>query len=295
MNPRVSRAAVLAFALVSLAVSALQGQENTSGQPSERFQRSFALQPAGTLRVDNYKGTIHITGSNTNQVVVNVLKRFEDGSDADRKWWMENTKVNFRNDGGRVEVNVVYPDQSWSCWLCWAAHANYVAQVELEIQVPTKTNLDLDGYKPDIKIDSFQGDIRIKSYKAPMTIESTSGAIRIDTYKDEIRLRNVAVRGELEIQSYKAETQIDARSLEGTANVQTSRGSIVVRVPQEIGLNVDFAGGRRSSFHTDFPLATQVAGRSGQDVRGVVNGGGAHLVLRTDRGSVTLGKRAGEL
>jgi hypothetical protein len=295
MNPRVSRAAVLAFALVCLALSALQGQETTSGQPSERFQRSFAQQPAGTLRVENFKGTIHVTGSNTNQVVVNVLKRFEDGSDADRKRWMENTKINFRNDSQRVEVSVVYPDQSWTCWFCWTAHANYVAQVELEIQVPTKTNLDLDGYKPDIKIESLQGDIRIKSFKAPMTIESTSGAIRIDTYKDEIKLRNVAVRGELDIQSFKAEAQIDARSLEGTVSVQNTKGSIVVRVPQDIGMNVDFAGGRRSTFHTDFPLATQVAGRSGQDVRGVVNGGGARLVLRTDRGSVTLGKRAGEL
>ncbi len=282
-------ARVLAF--IALAALPLAGQS----QPQDKFQRSFAVNAGSTLKVDNYKGSIHVTGSNTNQVVVNVLKRFEGGNDADRKWWMENTKINFRNDSGRVEINVVYPDQSWSCWLCWAGHDNYVAQVELEIQVPTKTNLDLDGYKPDIKIDSLQGDIRIKSYKAPMTIESTTGAIHIDTYKDAIRLRNVAVRGELDIQSYKAEAQIDARSLEGTANVQTSKGSIVLRVPQEIGLNVDYAGGRRSSFHTDFPLATQVSGRYGQDVRGTINGGGAHLVLRTDRGTVSLVKRADEL
>jgi hypothetical protein len=292
MNPRFSRSAVLAFALVCVAVSVLRGQETTSGQQPEHFQRSFALQSGGTLRVDNYKGTIHVTGSNTNQVVVKVWKRFEGGSEADRKEWMENTKINFSNDSSRVSVKVEYPN--WSCVFCWVNH-DFTASVELEIQVPVKTNLDLDGYKPDIKIDSLQGDIRIKSYKAPMTVESTAGAIHIDTYKDTIRLRNVAVRGELDVKSYKAETQIDARSLNGTANLQTDKGSIVLRVPQEIGLEVDFSGGRRSGFHSDFPLAAQAGGRSGHEVRGTINGGGARVVLRTERGSVTVEKRAGEL
>jgi hypothetical protein len=292
MNLRFPHSAVLAFALVCLAVSALAGQDTTSGQQPERFQRSFALQSGGTLRVDNYKGTIHVTGSNTNQVVVNVWKRFEGGSEADRKEWMENTKINFSNDSGRVSVKVEYPN--WSCVFCWADH-EFTASVELEIQVPMKTNLDLDGYKPDIKIDSLQGDIRIKSYKAPMTIESTTGAIHIDTYKDTIRLRNVAVRGELNVKSYKAETQIDARSLLGTANLQTDKGSILLRVPQDIGLEIDFSGGRRSGFRSDFPLAAQTGNRLGREVRGTINGGGAHIILRTDKGSVTVEKRASEL
>jgi hypothetical protein len=294
VNSRLSRFTVFAFALVWLFLPPTQAQETTVGQP-ERFQRAFTVNPGGMLRVNNYKGSIHVTGSNTNQVVVNVLKRFEGANDADRKWWMENTKINFSNDSSRVEVTVEYPDQSWSCWHCWVGHENYVAQVELEIQVPTRTNVNLDGYKPDIKIASTEGDIRIKSYKAPMTIESTTGAIHIDTYKDAIRLRNVAVRGELDVKSYRADANIDARSLSGNANLQTFKGSIVLRVPQDIGLDVDFAGGRRGGFHSDFPLASLVGSRSGQGGHGTINGGGAHVVLHTDKGSISLEKRAGEL
>lgn len=280
----------LAFSALPALVPAADAQ-----QPEEKFQRSFAAGAGSTLKVDNYKGTIHVTGSDTNQVVVSVLKRFQGRSESDRKWWMENTKVNFSNDSGRVAVAVQYPSQSWGCWLCWQEHDNYIAQVELEIQVPRRTNLDLDGYKPDIKISSLQGDIRIKSYKAPMTIESTTGAIHIDTYKDVIRLKNVAVHGGLDVKSYKAETEIDAKSLEGTSNLETNKGSIVLRVPQEIGLDVDFAGGRRSGFHTDFPLASEAGGRYGGSVRGTINGGGTHIYLRTEKGSVSLVKRAGEL
>ena len=288
-NPLKARFGAGALAFIAVVFLA---QIAPAQQPQEKFQRSFALQSGGTLRVENYKGTIHVTGSNTNQVVVNVWKRFEGGSEADRKEWMENTKINFSNDSGQVSVKVEYPN--WSCVFCWVDH-DFTANVELEIQVPVKTNLDLDGYKPDIKIGSLQGDIRIKSYKAPMTIESTSGAIHIDTYKDGIRLRNVAVRGELDVKSYRAEVEIDARSLDGTADLQTSRGSIVLRVPRDIGLTVDYSGGRRSGFHSDFPLAAQTGDRLGRDVRGTINGGGARVVLRTDRGTVSVEKRAGEL
>jgi hypothetical protein len=281
---------ILACTLVTLLAPAAVAQ-----QPEERVQRTFIVNAGSTLNVENYKGTIHVSGSDGNQVVVNAWKRFE-GSDSERKWWMENTKINFNGDSGRVEVVVQYPNQSWTCWvLCWGDHTNYVAQVDLEIQVPRRTNLDLDGYKPDIRISSLQGNIRIKSYKAPMTIESTAGAIHIDTYKNMIRLKNITARGELDVHSYKAGTEIDALSLEGTATLETDKGSIVLRVPPDTGLNLDFAGGRRSTFHTEIPLTTQNGDRIGHDVRGTINGGGAHLILRTEKGSVSLEKRAGEL
>jgi hypothetical protein len=276
--------ALIALAACSLAVQAQQ--------PEERFQRSFTLNSGGTLHVENYKGTIHVTGSGANQVVVNVVKRFEGGSESERKWWMENTKVTFSNDSNRVSVKVEYPN--WNCILCWTEH-EFTDGVELEIQAPARTNLEADGYKPDIQVSSLQGDIRIKSYKAPMRIESTSGAIHINTYKDVIKLKNVAVRGGLEINSYKADADIDAKSLEGSANLETDKGSIVLRLPKDIGLDVDFSGGRRSVFHTDFAVATGTGGGYGHDTRGTVNGGGARVSLRTERGSISLEKRAGEL
>jgi hypothetical protein len=283
------RLLALVLATAWLAAPAL-GQGSEAQQ--EKFQRTYTLNPGGTLLVDNYKGTIHVTGSNTNQVVVNVVKRF-DGSDSDRKWWMENTTVDFTNNSGRVEVKVHYPNQTWSCWLC--GHGDYSAEVELEIQAPRQTNLEIDSYKPDIKVSRLNGDIRIKSYKSPMTIESTTGSIRIDTYKDSIRLKDVNVRGALEVKSFKADAEIDATSLGERADLETSKGTIVLRVPQDTGLTVDFQGGRRSSFRSDFALNTEAGSRYGSDVRGTINQGGASVRLRTDKGSVELRKLSAAL
>ena len=281
---------VIIIALVS-GLGILFAQTSTSGPQQESFQRTFALNNGGALVIDNYKGTIHVTGSDGNQVVVDVRKKF-DGSDSDRKWWMENTTVDFHNDSGRVEVKVKYPHQN--CNFCWNDHSDYTAWVELEIRTPRQTNIDLNGYKPEIRLSSLQGDIRIKSYKSPMNIESTTGSIKIDTYKDSIRLRNVNVRGPLEVKSYKADAEIDARSLGDTARVENYRGSTVLRVPENTGLNVEFSGGRRASFHSDFPVNTSTRVGYGDSFSGTVNSGGTRLHLRTERGSVTLERLTGQ-
>jgi Toastrack DUF4097 len=285
MNKQTQRMAGCLIAIVALIAPSLKSQSSSSNQQPESFQRSFNITPGGILHVDNYKGTIHVTGSDGNQVVVDVTKRFE-GSDGDRRWWMENLEVNFRNDPERVAVEVKYPQ--WNCILCWGDR-DYTAQVDLEIRVPRQINVTLESYKPDIKVASVQGDIRIKSYKSPITIDSTTGSIRIDTYKDTVKLNNVTLRGPLEIKSYKADTEISAKALGETANLENDKGTIVLRVPQNAGLDVDYEGGRYSSFHSDFSLNMR-AGRLNDSFRGTVNQGGTKLRLRTEKGSVSLEK-----
>ena len=284
-----SRLAGLFFGF--LAVSSLLVAQTTPGQEQqpEHFQKTFTVSPGGALNVENYKGTIHITASEGNQVTVDVQKRFQ-GSDSDRKWWMENVKVDFQNDPTNVKVKVEYPSQN--CTFCFQMH-DFSDQVDLEIRVPRQINVTLNGYKPDIKISGVQGDISIKSYKSPMVIESTTGPVRIDTYKNTIKLSEVKIRGSLQIKSYKADTEVIAHDLGETADIENEKGNIIVRVPGNAGLDVDYSGGRRSSFHSDFNLA--VSSGSSESVRGSINGGGTSLRLRTVKGSVSLQKISGEL
>lgn len=291
MNSQTHRIAGWLIALTGLLALAplVRSQASGSNQTPEHFQRSFVIAQNGTLHVDNYKGTIHIIGSDGNQVVVDVTKRF-DGSESDRKWWMDHVEVNFQNSSERVSVAVRYPQ--WSCTFCWEGH-DFTAAVELEIRVPRQINLSLDSYKPDIRIASVQGDISIKSYKSPITIDSTTGAIRIDTYKDTIKLQNVNLHGPLEVKSYKADAEISAKALGESAILESGKGSIILRVPRNAGISVDYEGGRRARFHSDFPISSQ-AGSLGDGIHGTINQGGTRLRLRTEKGSVSLEKLFGE-
>jgi len=281
---RLPSSIVLAAALV-LAINVYSQTPNAQSQ-EEHFTRNFTVTPGSTLAVENYKGTIHVTGTSSNQVAVTVNKRFE-GSDSDRKWWMENTHVTIDNEANRVRVAVDYPSNNCNFWCDNDGHTDYTAAVELTIEVPRKSNLDINGYKPEIKLASIDGDIRIKSYKSPIDIDSTIGAVNISTYKESVRLHDVTIRGDLGLKMEKGDATIEARSLGNDANIETGKGTVVLRIPTTAGVTVDYSGSRRASFHSDFPITSDAGFRS-SELRGSFNGGGTRLRLRTERGSFTI-------
>ena len=296
VRERALAVAVAAMMLVLSAPAALaQTSPDQQDQSAESFQRSFPMNPGGTLAVENLKGAIRVTGSNTNQVTVNVHKVFMGGSDRDRQWWMAETKVMFDNMPNRLNVRVEYP--TWNCVFC----TNVRDGVELTIAVPRATNIELDGTKPDMAISSIEGDIRVSSRKSSIAIRSTNGAIRIETTKGDVRLSDVAIKGRLDLTSRKADAVIGAKSIAGDVDLQTERGSIVMRMPSTAGMTLDYVGGRRASFHCEFPVTTNEngaelkdvsgrVGRRGAHIKGAINRGGARMTLRTERGSISLEK-----
>ena len=275
---------VLAALILSLPVSAFSQTANAQSQ-EQHFTRTFSISSGGTLVVENYKGTIHVTGTIGSQIAINVNKTFE-GSDTDRKWWMENTRVNFENEPNRVRVAVEYPTTNCSSE-CDNDHSDYTGAVELTIEVPRKINLDVDGYKPDIKLASIDGDIHIKSYKSPIDVDSTAGSINISTYKESVRLHDVTIRGELGLKMEKGDATIEAKSLGKDAHIETGKGTVLLRIPRTAGVSIDYSGSRRSNFHSDFPITSDAGFRS-SELRGSLNGGGTQLRLRTERGSFTI-------
>ena len=280
---KLSKCVPLSILAVVLWISAFA---QTPSAQEDHFTRSFSVSSGGTLVVENYKGTIDINGTSGNQVAVTVNKAFE-GSESDRKWWMENTRVTFDNDSSRVRVKVEYPSNNCN-FGCDRDHSDYTASVELTIQVPREINLEIDGYKPNIKLASVEGDIRVKSYKSPIDIESTTGSINVSTYKESVRLHDVSLRGELRIKMEKGDATIEARTLGNDAEIETGKRTILLRVPRTAGINLDYSGNsRRSSFHSDLPITSESGFRDGE-IRGSINGGGTHLRVRNDRGSFTI-------
>lgn len=295
--PERARAVAMAAMMLALCapVALAQTLPEQQDQSGESFQRSFPMNAGGTLAVENLKGAIRVTGSNTNQVTVNVHKVFTGGSDRDRQRWMAETKVTFDNMPNHLNVRVEYP--TWNCVFC----TNIKDGVELTIAVPRATNIELDGTKPDMAISSTDGNIRVSSRKSSIAIRSTNGAIRIETTKGDVRLSDVVIKGRLDLTSTKADAVIGAKSIAGDVDLQTERGSIVVRMPSTVGVNLDYVGGRRASFHCEFPVTTNENGaelkdlsgrvrRRGAHIEGAINRGGARMTLRTERGSISLEK-----
>jgi len=285
MNTRRSLSIALFSAALTL-LMALPAWSQTAEDQAEHFSRTFNVNPGATLVVENFKGTIHVTGSDSKQIAVKVDKVFE-GTDSDRKRWMANARVNFENDPNRVRVNVQYPNSSCFLGCGEGIQSDYTAAVELTIQVPKHTSLNLSGHKPDVKVSAIEGDLRIHSFKSPINVESTTGSIDIKTYKESVRLRDVSVRGPLRLSMFKGEATITAKILGDDVNIETEKGNVVLRLPSTAGLTVHYSGGRRANFHSDLPI-TSTAGLRSNELSGTINGGGTHLRLRTEKGSFSL-------
>ncbi|HET8888757.1 MAG TPA: hypothetical protein VFQ41_07630, partial [Candidatus Angelobacter sp.] len=61
-NQRVIGWLVVIVGVIALAAPTLRSQSASGGSDqAERFQKTFTMANGGTLDVDNYKGTIHVT------------------------------------------------------------------------------------------------------------------------------------------------------------------------------------------------------------------------------------------
>lgn len=279
-------------ALLALVVSPFSGTA-AQDETGERFQRSFPLASGGWVTVENYKGKIEVQGSNQEHVTVAVVKRFE-GSSRLRSQWLEETKVDFTTSGNRLHVKVAYPKHHHGFSNYTGDHdcdgGDFAGAVELTIHTPRQVNLDLDGYKPEMLINSIHGDIRIESYKSPITIESTIGSIRVNTYKETIKMRNVDIEGTLYVDMYKGELDIDASGLGDGATLKNYKAEVVLRLPAQTPMTLDVDGTKRGSFESEFPF--MLTGKvSDDEIRGTVNGGGPRLRLTTYSGSFSLRRK----
>ena len=266
--------------------SSLTFAQTTEGQSTpQRFQRSFQLPSGGEVSIENYKGTIKIESWDREEVAVDVYKRFE-GSSNIRDRWLDETKVNFDQGTNRVRIKVEYPRHENGVSF---NDEGYSGSVELSLRVPRRVNLDLDGYKPEMNIQSITGEIRIKSYKAPIDIRSTTGPIRIDTYKETIIMRDVNIERSLDVKMYKGELDLDINGIGDRATFDTYSANVVVRLPERTRMNLDIDGGKHADIKSDFPVT--VMSKTSDDLRGTIDGGGPVFRFKTYKGSLALRRK----
>lgn len=289
MKPSSAKRHVLravAFSLVGLFASAALSAQTAPSE--ERFQRSFALASGGELSVENFKGSVQVEAWDKEEAQVDVAKHYDpDGSAGLRDWWLNETQVGFDARAGRLRVSVHYPRRD-----CWGDCEPAGGYVDLILRVPRRTRVQLEGHKPRMTVRGVEGDIRISSHKSPIEIDSTRGGIHIQTYKDSIRLTGVDITGKLYLSSHKGQVEVEASSLGKGAELETHKGTFVVRLPRSARVTLDVELGRRGDFDSDFPV---VATTSGERLRGTVNGGGPTLRFRSHRGSLHLRSTAGSM
>jgi hypothetical protein len=273
---------ILATSVLLAGIPVIAQTASDPNAGDERFQRTFTLHSGGAVVISNDRGKTVIEGWDKDQVVVDVVKRFEHGSDSERAAWMRETQVRFSNDPSRVQINVELPHR-----LCMTS-CNWNAGVDLTLHVPRRVQLDLQSDRGGIGVASIEGNLRIRSDRGSIDIDHVTGGIHVTADRGSVRMRDVDARGALDVRVDRGNIEFQG-SLTQDGNLASERGNILVRLPENVKLQLEVAQDRRSHFRTDFPVSTSGSFGSGT-VRGSINGGGPTLRMRAGRGSVSLEK-----
>lgn len=139
----------------------------------------------------------------------------------------------------------------------------------------TRTDMDftkLDGY---LNLDS--GDLEASSLTGPLRLRTRSKDIMLNGITSDVHLNNE--NGAVEIHFNKL----------GSVEVTNARGDIRIFVPEKAAFQVD-AQARDGEIQSDFSQLKVDNGDNRSTASGSVNGGGPHMVLNLEHGSIEIHK-----
>lgn len=252
-------------------------------QAEEDVRQQAPLTPGGSITVENGRGDLRFEGSETAGVSFEAHKFFE-GSDFDRERWMRETKIRFEGDERHRFIKVEYP-----VGFHWG-FLNGNHGVNLIVRVPHQVSANLKDDRGHVRVSDITGKLEIASDRGDVEISDLDGELRVRGDRGNLNVRDSSIRNGVRVTLDRGSVDMYLKQFAGDSDLQVSRGNLTVTIPKNSAFTLDAERSRRSSFHTDFGVLAH-GGFSGDRVSGEVNGGGATLRLRADRGSVWL--RAG--
>ena len=203
------------FALIAVAAGIVTAAD------SKDIHRTFPLDGRGHVTVDTYKGSIHVSTWDRNEVDVAV--RIEEDGDV----FAQSVKgADVRFDASPSDVRIKSENQ-WSFFLDGVAPLYHYT-----IRIPRTASLRIKDYKSDSEVSDLAGELDMNTYKGSIRLRNHSGGLTVNTYKGEVRGDFAAVTAPVRIETYK--------------------GSIDLGMPRESRFNLRTNLGRRANLDNDF-------------------------------------------
>jgi DUF4097 and DUF4098 domain-containing protein YvlB len=191
------RNTAVALLMLTLAVSPAGAQ----GKETETVDRTIAFSRGGTLKLKNFSGDVHITGTAGNDVVVHAVRT----ATRDR---LDNIKLDIEVNGSTVAIEANRRVANWD------RRNDNIVETKFEIQVPAATSLDLyafsgalivRGMTSDIEAQTFSGNIDLDVSTAP-----ASPDVKAETFSGDITTRVPATsNGRVEFNSFSGDLRSD--------------------------------------------------------------------------------------
>jgi len=231
-----------------------------SAADSKDIHRTFPLDSRGHVTIDTYKGSIHVSTWDRNEVDVAV--RIEEDGDV---FAQDVKRADVRFDASAIDVRITSIDQ-------WFFLDGVAPLYHYTIRMPRAASLRVKDYKSESEVSDLAGDLQLDTYKGSVQLKNHSGGLTVNTYKGEIRADFAAVKAPVRVDTYK--------------------GDIELRMPRDSRFDLSTDLGRRGGDpDNDFARYVRTSNFRDRTHRSQINGGGPEVRVRSYKGEFRLRAR----
>jgi len=271
------------FLIVLLAIFVTAPLTLTAVIQGREFRKTVEFAPGGDLRFNTDKGSVRLTSWDQNRVDIYARIEPPDHVDADYgRRAVEAARIEVSGDARSLTIRSDFDDVPYKVG---EGYSRSSPHIHYEIRAPRSLNLDLGADRCKVEVQGFAGRIRIDTDRTPVTANDLSGEIHIKMDRGKATI--TGFQGRINLDTDRTDSQIQAVRIEGDSRLNIGRGECQMKIPDSQGLNLSARLGRREHLYNDFGLTVNSFG-AGNNVEGVINGGGPRLTIEGDRGSIHL-------
>ena len=283
------------------------GNIGGSDRYREDFHFSYPLSSGGSLRLDNFNGSVEISGWDKNTVDIDGTKY------ANTEYRLKEMKIEVTPSANSINIRTLPPiDRHGNAGARYTIHVP--KHTELEGIVSSNGAIRVESVEGSTHLRTSNGSVHATMLVGPLEVQTSNGSIDVSDVVGDTTLRssNGTIRADVRKGRFGATTSngsITAHLREQDSNpvrlqssnghielnmdavrevhASTSNSSITVRMPASAGATVD-AHTSNSNITCDFDVTLHGELRPKHHLQGTIGNGGPLLDLGTSNGSIKL-------
>lgn len=281
-------------------------------QSSENAYRTESFNISGnvSLEVQTSGGSIEVTGSNKNEVVVEMYVRRKGKYVKPGDVKLDDYDIQISQNGNMVKA---IADRKSSKGWNWnnGYSISFVVYAPRETRSRLKTSggsltarnligsqelktsggsISTEGIQGEQDLNTSGGSINITDSRGNVEANTSGGTINVETLLGDLDARTSGgsihlegIEGNVEARTSGGSIRAEVLAPVDHIELRTSGGSITITVPRENGYDIDLDGNRVYAELDNFS-----GEREKDEIRGTLNGGGTRVKAKTSGGTVRL-------
>lgn len=183
-------------------------------------EKSFEVEPGGTVDLHATNGRITVSGGNRNEVAVKETIRFPNADRSEVEEYLENEPTQYESTDETVRIRGPETNDDWGWW----GGNNDEVRYRYEVQVPRQFSARLRTSGESIEVTDLVGTVDGETAGGSVSATQIEGEVRLQTAGGSVTLRSIDGPADGET----AGGSVEAVDVTGSLNVQTAGGSIRV-------------------------------------------------------------------